>query len=110
VHDKVIRVVHVALGQRWYDVAVQGMEAHAGPSPMASRRNALLLASELIPAVTRIELDHVPHGCGTVGGPNVYPHSRNVIPGRVTFTVARARRDGPHNALRMRPTRRSVRK
>src|SRR5688572_20781236 len=35
----VIGVVQGALGQRWYDVTVQGMEAHAGPTPMALRRD-----------------------------------------------------------------------
>jgi amidase, hydantoinase/carbamoylase family len=30
-HDTTIGVVQGALGQRWYDVTVHGMEAHAGP-------------------------------------------------------------------------------
>ena len=36
------------LGQRWYDVTVTGMEAHAGPTPMNLRRDALLPATRLI--------------------------------------------------------------
>ncbi len=86
-HGKTIGVVQGALGQRWYDVTVHGMEAHAGPTPMALRRDALLVASELILAVNRIALDHAPHGRGTVGALDVHPNSRNVIPGRVKFTV-----------------------
>ncbi|MFM0083392.1 Zn-dependent hydrolase [Paraburkholderia sediminicola] len=86
-HDTTIGVVQGALGQRWYDVTVHGMEAHAGPTPMELRRDALLVAADLIHAVNRIALDHAPHGRGTVGWLDVYPNSRNVIPGRVTLTV-----------------------
>jgi N-carbamoyl-L-amino-acid hydrolase len=86
-HDRVIGVVQGALGQRWYDVVVQGMEAHAGPTPMALRRDALLAASALVEAVNRIALECAPHARGTVGSLEVFPNSRNVIPGRVRLTV-----------------------
>lgn len=86
-HDRVIGVVQGALGQRWYDVTVQGMEAHAGPTPMALRRDALLTASALVAEVNRIALNHAPHGRGTVGVLEVFPASRNVIPGSVRMTV-----------------------
>ena len=86
-HDRVIGVVSGALGQRWYDVTVQGMEAHAGPTPMALRRDALLTASALVAEVNRIALDNAPHGRGTVGVLEVFPASRNVIPGSVRMTV-----------------------
>src|SRR5690606_24586362 len=75
----VIGVVEGALGQRWYDVTVTGMEAHAGPTPMALRRDALLAASHVVQLVNRIALDHAPHGRGTVGCLDVHPNSRNVI-------------------------------
>ncbi|MFM0557084.1 Zn-dependent hydrolase [Paraburkholderia sediminicola] len=86
-NDKTIGIVQGALGQRWYDVTVHGMEAHAGPTPMELRRDALLVTADLIHAVNRIALDHAPHGRGTVGWLDVHPNSRNVIPGRVTLTV-----------------------
>lgn len=86
-HRSTIGVVQGALGQRWYDVTVQGMEAHAGPTPMEMRRDALLAATELIRVVNRIALDHAPHGRGTVGSIDVHPNSRNVIPGRVKLSV-----------------------
>src|SRR5471032_814960 len=38
-NERVIGVVEGALGQRWYDVVVQGMEAHAGPTPMELRKD-----------------------------------------------------------------------
>jgi len=85
--DTVIGVVQGALGQRWYDITVAGMEAHAGPTPMPLRRDALLAAAGLVQLVNRIALEHAPHGRGTVGCLDVYPASRNVIPGRVRLTV-----------------------
>jgi beta-ureidopropionase / N-carbamoyl-L-amino-acid hydrolase len=82
-----IGAVTGALGQRWYDVVVTGQEAHAGPTPMALRRDALLASLGLMAKVNAIALQEQPHGRGTVGYVNVFPNSRNVIPGKVTFTV-----------------------
>jgi len=86
-NERVIGVVEGALGQRWYDVVLQGMEAHAGPTPMELRKDALLTASELVIEVNRIALTHAPHARGTVGWIENYPNSRNVIPGRVKLSV-----------------------
>lgn len=86
-NERVIGVVEGALGQRWYDVVVQGMEAHTGPTPMELRKDALLAASELVIEVNRIALAHAPHARGTVGWIDNYPNSRNVIPGRVKLSV-----------------------
>ncbi len=85
--DTVIGVVTAALGQRWYDVVLTGVEAHAGPTPMPLRRDALLAASDLVRAVNDIALAHAPNARGTVGWMDVFPNSRNVIPGRVSLSV-----------------------
>ncbi|ANY63029.1 Zn-dependent hydrolase [Comamonas aquatica] len=86
-YDKPIGIVSGALGQQWYDVTVTGMDAHAGPTPMELRHDALLAAARMVEAVNRIALDEAPHGRGTVGHVQVLPNSRNVIPGQVKFTV-----------------------
>jgi beta-ureidopropionase / N-carbamoyl-L-amino-acid hydrolase len=82
-----IGVVTGALGQRWYDITVTGMEAHAGPTPMRLRRDALFAATQLMQEVIAIAQRQQPHGRGTVGYVDVFPNSRNVIPGRVRFSV-----------------------
>ncbi len=87
VTNTTIGVVTGALGQRWYDVAITGMEAHAGPTPMDMRHDALLAAARLIERVNRIALDHAPHARATVGWISAYPNSRNVIPGTVKLSV-----------------------
>ncbi len=86
-NHKVIGAVTSALGQRWYDVTIQGMEAHAGPTPMNLRQDALLVAADLIKEINAIAKAHAPDGRGTVGWIDVFPNSRNVIPGRVRLTV-----------------------
>jgi len=82
-----IGVVTHAQGQRWYEVVLTGQESHAGPTPMPRRRDALLGAAKVIQLVNQIGLDHAPYACATVGMLQVHPNSRNVIPGRVFFTV-----------------------
>ena len=66
---------------------VTGQEAHAGPTPMRLRRDALLPAGALVARVNQIAMAEQPNGRGTVGCLTVHPNSRNVIPGRVSFTV-----------------------
>ncbi len=80
-------VVTGAQGQRWYEVTVTGQEAHAGPTPMPRRRDALVGAARMIDAVNRIGHAHAPYACATVGFVQVSPNSRNTIPGHVFFTV-----------------------
>lgn len=84
---KPVGIVTGAQGQRWYEVTVVGQEAHAGPTPMAVRRDALVGASRMIQEVNRIGLANQPYACATVGFVQVSPNSRNVIPGRVFFAV-----------------------
>jgi N-carbamoyl-L-amino-acid hydrolase len=84
---KTVGVVTGAQGQRWYEVTVTGQEAHAGPTPMARRKDALVGAARMVDAVNRIGLDHEPFACATVGVIRSEPNSRNTIPGRVFFTV-----------------------
>ena len=84
---KTIGVVQGALGQRWYDVTVTGQDAHAGPTPMELRQDALIGASRLVLEVNRIAREFPDYARGTVGFLQVKPNSRNVIPGEVRTTV-----------------------
>jgi N-carbamoyl-L-amino-acid hydrolase len=84
---KTIGVVLGALGQRWYDVTVSGQDAHAGPTPMELRKDALIGASRFVLEVNRIARTFPDYARGTVGFLQVKPNSRNVIPGEVRTTV-----------------------
>ena len=85
--DITVGVVTDAQGQRWYELTLTGVESHAGPTPMRTRKDALLGASRIVDTVNRIGLDNAPVACATVGMMEVYPNSRNVIPGRVWMTI-----------------------
>ena len=86
-NDITIGVVQGVLGIRWFDCTVTGMEAHAGPTPMALRKDAMQVAAPIMLEVVATALRHAPHGRGTVGMVQVHPNSRNVIPGRVKFSI-----------------------
>ncbi len=85
--DKTIGVVTGAQGQRWYEITLTGQEAHAGPTPMARRHDALVGAAAIVTAVNRIGISFQPDACATVGMIVSKPNSRNVIPGEVFLTV-----------------------
>ena len=85
--DKVIGVVPAVMGLSWYDVVVTGMEAHAGPTPMHLRKDALQVSTRIMQEVVAIANRYPPYGRGTVGMVQVFPNSRNVIPGEVKFSM-----------------------
>jgi len=85
--SKTIGIVQGVQGIRWYEVTVTGQEAHAGPTPMPRRKDALVGVSRMVSAVNRIGLARPPYACATVGMLQVSPNSRNVIPGKVFFTI-----------------------
>ena len=83
----IIGVVPAVMGLRWFDCTVHGFEAHAGPTPMDIRSDALQNAMKIMQYVIKIAQQHSPHGRGTVGMVQVFPNSRNVIPGQVQFSI-----------------------
>lgn len=85
--DLTIGVVTGAQGQRWYEVELCGRSAHAGTTPMDHRLDALLGFARVVEAVNQIGLAQGAEGRATVGMANIFPNSRNVVPGRVFFSV-----------------------
>jgi beta-ureidopropionase / N-carbamoyl-L-amino-acid hydrolase len=82
-----IGVVTGGQGTRWYDCEVIGAESHAGPTPMAARRDALRATATLLGDIYQVAHDQAPDGRATVGELQAFPGSRNTVPGRVAFTV-----------------------
>lgn len=85
--NKTIGIVLGALGQKWFDLEIIGVEAHAGPTPMHLRRDAGLAASEINLFINSLALKNAPSGRGTVGSMWAFPNSRNVIPGKFKMTI-----------------------
>jgi len=85
--ERDIGVVTHGQGLSWTQVTITGKDAHTGSTPMPMRRNAGLGMARVLEAVDVIALSHAPHAVGAAGHIDVYPNSRNVIPGKVVFTV-----------------------
>ncbi|MEL6170118.1 MAG: Zn-dependent hydrolase [Pseudomonadota bacterium] len=84
---KDIGVVTHGQGLRWIECTVTGKESHTGSTPMSMRKNAgrgLALITEL---VHDIAMKNQPNAVGAIGHIDVYPNSRNIIPGKVVFTI-----------------------
>ena len=82
-----IGIVTGAQAQVWYDAVVIGRDSHAGTTPPAARRDALVAAARIIDLVDRLMRARGDDGRGTVGRLDVLPNSCNVIPGEVRFSV-----------------------
>jgi len=84
---KTIGVVTHGQGLWWLEITLTGKDAHTGSTPMAMRVNAGLGMARITERVHQIAMSHQPGAVGAVGQVKVFPNSRNVIPGRVVFTV-----------------------
>ncbi len=82
-----IGVVTHGQGLSWTQVTLLGKDAHTGSTPMPLRKNAGLGMARVLEKVEEIALSHAPHAVGAAGHIEVFPNSRNVIPGKVVFTV-----------------------
>lgn len=87
IENKDIGVVTHGQGLKWLEVTLIGKESHTGSTPMPMRVNAGLGMARMTELVNEIALSHAPYAVGAIGQCNVYPNSRNIIPGKVVFTV-----------------------
>lgn len=82
-----IGIVDGILGIRWYRVRFGGESNHAGPTPMDSRRDALVTAARLIQSLHEIGKNVSDEVRATVGKIGVSPNIINTIPGTVECFV-----------------------
>ena len=85
--NKDIGVVTHGQGLWWLQVTLTGKDSHTGSTPMPMRRNAGIGMARITELVHEIAMAHQPAAVGAIGHCDVYPNSRNVIPGKVVFTV-----------------------
>jgi beta-ureidopropionase / N-carbamoyl-L-amino-acid hydrolase len=85
--QKAIGVVTHCQGLWWLEFTLTGREAHTGSTPMNMRVNAGLAAARIIEMVQTVAMDAQPGAVGGVGQMFFSPNSRNVLPGKVVFTV-----------------------
>lgn len=84
---KDIGVVTHGQGLRWIECTVTGKESHTGSTPMHMRKNAGRGLARVTELVHEIAMKNQPNAVGAIGHIDVYPNSRNIIPGKVVFTV-----------------------
>jgi N-carbamoyl-L-amino-acid hydrolase len=84
---KDIGVVTHGQGLRWVQCTVTGKESHTGSTPMPMRLNAGRGLAQITELVHQIAMDNAPNAVGAIGHIDVYPNSRNIIPGKVVFTI-----------------------
>ena len=82
-----VGVVTHGQGLNWLQVTLTGRESHTGSTPMPKRKNAGLGMARITQLVDEIAWSHAPNAVGAVGHCDVYPNSRNIIPGKVVFTI-----------------------
>ncbi|MCP5076241.1 MAG: Zn-dependent hydrolase, partial [Rhodobacteraceae bacterium] len=85
--EKEIGVVTHGQGLSWTQVTLTGKESHTGSTPMPMRKNAGLGMARILEMVEAIAVANGPDAVGAAGHIDIYPNSRNVIPGKAVFTV-----------------------
>ncbi|MBP1604876.1 MAG: amidase, hydantoinase/carbamoylase family [Acidobacteria bacterium] len=85
--DVDIGVVEGIVGIKWWDVTIEGSANHAGTTPMAQRRDALLAAARYVDAVNRVARARPGRQVATVGRIQAFPGAYNVIPGKVATSL-----------------------
>jgi N-carbamoyl-L-amino-acid hydrolase len=95
-----IGVVSAIVGSRSYRLVFEGARRHAGTTPIADRRDALLGTARFALLLHETIMRHFPECAGTVGDIQVERPAFNVIPGRVAFALElRAPTTGQLDAL-----------
>ncbi|MDG1274353.1 MAG: Zn-dependent hydrolase, partial [Alphaproteobacteria bacterium] len=84
---KEIGVVTHGQGLNWLEIKLTGKESHTGSTPMPMRINAGLGMARVTQLVDEIAHQYEPNAVGAIGQCDIYPNSRNIIPGKAIFTV-----------------------
>ncbi len=82
-----VGVVEGIVGIHRFEATVEGVQNHAGTTPMAERRDAMLAAARLIVAVHEEIRARPGEQVGNVGQLAVSPDAANAVPGRVRFPI-----------------------
>lgn len=98
--DRPLAVVEAIVGQSRFALTFSGQANHAGTTPMALRRDALVAAAQWIVDVQRYAANYK-QLVATVGSVQITPGAVNVVPGevRVTLDVRHPSDDSRHAAV-----------
>jgi N-carbamoyl-L-amino-acid hydrolase len=82
-----VGVVDGIVAIAWSRLTIEGVQDHAGPTPMRIRHDALVAAAEVVTGVRRIAREVGGDLVTTVGNLTVRPNIVNAIPGAVTLSI-----------------------
>jgi N-carbamoyl-L-amino-acid hydrolase len=82
-----IAAVEGILGIRWLNVTLRGQAQHAGPSPMRTRRDAMVAAARIVVGLRDLALEYPDPVVATVGRLRPHPGIVNQIPGQVVMSA-----------------------
>ncbi|MPY22460.1 M20 family metallo-hydrolase [Shewanella psychropiezotolerans] len=82
-----IGVVKGAQHMSRHNITVWGQEAHAGPTPMSSRRDPMMALSLFLPKLYQLAEEYSPDSRITFGTIDVEPASPNTVPGKLMLTM-----------------------
>ncbi len=86
-NEKDVGIVTHGQGLRWVQCTVTGKETHTGSTPMHMRKNAGRGLAQITELVHQIAMDNQPNAVGAIGHVEVFPNSRNIVPGKAVFTI-----------------------
>jgi N-carbamoyl-L-amino-acid hydrolase len=89
-----IGVVEGIVAISWSRLTIEGVQDHAGPTPMRIRHDALVAAAEVVTGVRGIARAIGGDLVATVGNLSVTPNIVNAIPGRVALSIDMRHPDG----------------
>lgn len=82
-----IGVVEGIVGIKRWNITIDGFANHAGTTPMDQRRDALLVAAEIITDIRHVITSEPGRQVGTVGRLQAFPGAPNVVPGKAVFSL-----------------------
>ena len=82
-----IGVVEGVQGISWTELVITGQSNHAGTTPMALRRDSMVVAGQVTVAARAIALELGGSQVATVGSLTPHPNLVNVVPAHTTMTV-----------------------
>ena len=68
-------------------ITIQGQEAHAGPTPMSSRKDPMMALSDFLPQLYELAASLGSDSRITFGSIEALPGSSNTVPGQLTLTM-----------------------
>lgn len=85
--ERTIGIVKGIQGISWQQVMLTGQADHAGPTPMKSRKDALITAMKIINKIHKWVSNLEDDTSVTFGKLAVSPNTINVVPGNVSFSI-----------------------